>query len=275
MPNAFRRHRQSRWIFEVNLIDAHQVHIFVGEQILGKHLARGGRAAGRRLGGVAAVIGSLCLLGCSGGISSLVGSLFLAVFLGFFDRQLQLHAGVDFTQHLARFFNIAVAQERLQLSDGKVKPILVSKPTGKAESSSMFFGRDGCFDARVPRLKLQLQHDPVDLLARNTAAHTVYLELNFFKRVLEDFTTHDGAITQLHQAALAGLWMDQFNDVKHLRFIEGARLKSVRDGDNEVGLAHHRSTEFFPAIDEDPDLVNRLGLGAGRWWANKFFTGYG
>ena len=101
------------------------------------------------------------------------------------------------------------------------------------------------------------------------------MELNFFKRVLEDFTTHDGAIAQLHQAALTGLWMDQFNDVKHLRFIEGARLKSVRDGNDEVGLAHYRPAEFFPAIDEDPDLVNRLGLGAGRWWANKFFTGYG
>ena len=216
------------------------------------------------------------MLGCSGGgIGSLVGSLFLAVFLGFFDRQLQLHAGVDFTQHLARFFDIAVAQERLQLSDGKVKPILVSKPTGKAESSSMFFGRDGCFDARIPRFKFQLQHDTVDLLARNTAAHTVYLELNFFKRVLEDFATHNGAITQLHQATLTGLWMDQFNDVKHLRFIEGARLQSVRDGNDEVSFAHHRSAEFLPAIDEDPDLVNRLRLGAGRWWANKFFTWHG
>ena len=128
----------------------------------------------------------------------------------------------------------------------------------------MFFGRDGCFDARVPRLKLQLQHDAVDLLARNAAAHTVYLELNFFKRVLEDFAAHDGAITQLHQATLPRLGMNQFNDVKHLRFVEGARLQSVRDGDNEVGLAHHRSAKFFPAIDEDPNLVNRRRLGAGR-----------
>ncbi|MFM8872812.1 MAG: hypothetical protein ACKOJI_05575, partial [Phycisphaerales bacterium] len=68
----------------------------------------------------------------------------------------------------------------------------------------VLLGQDRRADAPVAGLEVELEHHAVDLLARQRALDAVDPELHLVECVLEDLAADDGAVAQLHDAALPG-----------------------------------------------------------------------